>query len=561
MDFEQSKDRIYVSGQILTMEDELPKVEAMYVKDGKIAGLGSNQQMLNFQTADTEIVDLRNKVILPGFIDSHSHIALSAFFHNMVDLSGFTHGSNKQVWDYFKKYIKSRKPGEIIIGKGIDSILVDDLVLPTIQFLDKVSPNNPVILISQSMHTYWANSLAFEAVGVNKDTKAPSESSFYGKDADGNLSGIIIEQQAFLPFLDYLKEHVLTAENMVSSTVASVKQYAKNGNTTVVSAGLTINDEKPLRFYEHLASKDSNMINSLLTLAGIFPDREPYPRHFIYIRFDRLFLLPEEKSIDDFFNIIGVKHWYDGSPYTGSMYLSEPYKNSELSQKDLQLALDHRGEALVSEEQLQQFIIEHHNKGWQIAIHAQGDQANEEVLRAFENTGLDFSNSRHRLEHCVLLSSSSMDRLKRLNLFPNFHINHLLYYGDALKKELLGEERANQILAIGSAKKAGLKYAMHADQPMFESKPLRLIQTAVERKTTAGEIIATDQRITIIDALKAMTINGAYSINMEDEIGSLKEGKYADFVVLDKNPLDIPTSELENINILETYINGNPVNF
>jgi len=154
-----------------------------------------------------------------------------------------------------------------------------------------------------------------------------------------------------------------------------------------------------------------------------------------------------------------------------------------------------------------------------------------------------------------------MDRLKRLNLFPNFHINHLLYYGDALKKELLGEERANQILAIGSAKKAGLKYAMHADQPMFESKPLRLIQTAVERKTTAGEIIATDQRITIIDALKAMTINGAYSINMEDEIGSLKEGKYADFVVLDKNPLDIPTSELENINILETYINGNPVNF
>jgi len=560
-DFESTKARIYINGQIITMEDNIPTAEAMYVKDGIIVGLGTNQAMRALSTDKVEVIDLKNKTVLPGFIDSHSHVALSAFFNAMVDLSGFTHGSNKAVWEHLTNAVKSKKPGEIIIGKGIDSILVGGLVLPSIQFLDSIAPENPVILISQSLHTYWANSLAFEAVGISRKTKDPSGSSYYGKDNDGNLTGIIIEQQAFLPFLDYLKENVLTPEKMVTSTVDSMKQYAKNGNTTVVSTGITINDKKPLRFYEHLASSETGMVNKLLTMAGIFPEREPFPRHFVYIRFDRLFLLPDERTENDFFNIIGVKHWYDGSPYTGSMYLAEPYKNSDLSQIDLQLSHDHRGTALVTKEKLKQFIKQYHGKGWQIAIHAQGDQANEEVLQIFEDTGLDFSESRHRLEHCVLLSASSMDTLKRLNIFPNFHINHLLYYGDALKDDLLGEERAEQILAIGSAQRAGLKFAMHADQPMFESKPLRLIQTAVERKTSSGEVISEEQRITVMDALKAMTINGAYSINMEDRIGSVKEGKYADFIIMDKNPLKVPTADIEKIKILETYINGNPVQF
>ena len=560
-DFNKSNDRIYINGQIITMEENTPTADAMFVRDGKIAGLGTNREMLEFKAGKTEVVDLKNSVILPGFIDSHSHVALSAFFNNLVDLSGFTHRSNEEVWNHFSEYVQSKEPGEVIVGKGIDSILVEDLELPTIQFLDAVSPENPVILISQSMHTYWANSSAFKAVGISRDTGPPSESSYYGKDSQGNLTGIIVEQEAFLPFLEYLKEHLLTPEVMIASTTQTMKNYARNGNTSVVSAGLTISDKKPLRLYEHLASENSSLINKLLSIAGVLPEREPFPRHFIYVRFDRLFLLPEKKQEDDFFNIIGVKHWYDGSPYTGSMYLKEPYKNSELSQEDLQLSEDHRGKALVSKENLDQFIREYHGKGWQIAIHAQGDIANEEVLQVFEDTGLDFSHSRHRLEHCVLLSATSMDKLERLNIFPNFHINHLLYYGDALKNDLLGEVRAEQILAMGSAKRAGLKFAMHADQPMFESKPFRLIQTAVERKTRSGSIIADDQKITVMDALKSMTINAAYSIDMENRIGSLKNGKYADFIILDKNPLEIPTSDLEKIKVLKTFINGNQVQF
>jgi len=125
-DFIPSNDRIYTNGQILTMEEENPLEHAMLVRQGKIVALGSTEQILQLHTQDTEVIDLQSKVILPGFIDSHTHVALSSFFTNMVDLSGFTHQSNEQVWAHLSDHIKSTKPGDLIIGRGIDSILLKD---------------------------------------------------------------------------------------------------------------------------------------------------------------------------------------------------------------------------------------------------------------------------------------------------------------------------------------------------------------------------------------------------------------------------------------------------
>ena len=172
---------------------------------------------------------------------------------------------------------------------------------------------------------------------------------------------------------------------------------------------------------------------------------------------------------------------------------------------------------------------------------------------------MDTATGRHRLEHCLLLSDSSMDKMKVLNISPSFHINHIYYYGRALREDILGEERSNKILPLLSAQNRGIKYSLHADQPMFESNPLRLIQTAVERQTKEGDTLGFDQGITTLNAIKAMTINAAWQIHMEDKIGSLKKGKYADFVILDKNPLQTPVSQIQDIEILKTYVNGNQV--
>ena len=147
--------------------------------------------------------------------------------------------------------------------------------------------------------------------------------------------------------------------------------------------------------------------------------------------------------------------------------------------------------------------------------------------------------------------------MKNLNLTPSLHINHLYYYGDALKADLIGKERAEKIVPLGSLEERAIKYSIHADQPMFESNPFRLIQTAVERKTRSGAILGDSQNITVLEAIKSLTIHAAWQIHMEDKIGSLEKGKYADFIVVDKNPFTIPTSKLNTIKCLQTYINGN----
>ena len=561
-DFTKTGDTIYINGNIITLENELPIATAMFVKNGRIQAIGKHTEVIRFKKEDTQIVDLKGATLLPGFIDSHSHMALSSFFDPMIDLSGFKHQTNAQVWSYLKEQLATKKEGEWVVCKGIDPILIKDLITPDIHFLDSISPKNPIILISQSLHTYWGNNLAFSKSGITQKTKNPSKSSYYERDADGNLTGLISEQEAFLPILEQLRKEMLSPKSMSNSTINVLKAYAKNGNTAVVSAGITINDNKPLRLYEHLSTEKTSFTNQLLVAVGMLPKRSQHPRHFLYIRHDKAFLLPKKKDTsNDFYNILGVKHWYDGSPYTGSMFIDKPYMVSELTKNGLHIPEGYAGKPLIKEADLLNFIKKYSSDGWQVAIHSQGDISSQHVLKAFDaaNKELKINTLRHRLEHCLLLSEKSLLEMKRLQITPSFHINHLYYYGNALADEVVGEERAQKILPVGTAQKMGIKYSMHADQPMFESKPFHLIQTAILRQTKEGDTLGGHQRITLLEGLKAMTINAAWQLHMEDKIGSLKKGKYADFIILDQDPFKTPITELHTIKVEKTFINGNEV--
>lgn len=560
-DFRKAEITIYINGNIITIDSLHPKAEAMFVKDGIIEDIGTNSEIEVYKTENIKIIDLKNQTVLPGFIDSHSHVALSSFLNKMIDLSGFKHKTNKQVWSFLREQIKTKKKGKWIICKGIDPILIEDLITPNIHFLDEISPENPILLISQSLHTYWANSKAFKKSGITNKTKNPSRNSYYEKDSQGNLTGLIAEQEAFIPILNVLKKEVLTSDFLIDATTNTLKKYAKNGNTTIVSVGLTINDAKPLRLYQHLSDKSPTLLNQLIASIGMLPKRSQYPRHFIYVRHDRAFLLPEERLSNDFYNIIGVKHWYDGSPYTGSMFMEKSYLISDLTKNGLHIKEGSRGKALVEKNDLYSFINSYQKKGWQIAIHSQGDIASKEILQIFDsvNNSSTISSFRHRIEHCLLLTEESLKEMKRLNITPSFHTNHIYYYGKALKSSILGNERSQKILPINSAQQLGLKYSMHADQPMFESKPFHLIQTAILRQTKEGDTLGYNQRISLKNGLKAITINAAWQIHMENKIGSLSKGKYADFVILDKDPFAVSISNLDKIKVLQTFINGNKV--
>ncbi len=561
-DYKNAPPTLYFNGNIITINDQQPTANAMLVVDGIIQSIGKRASIEHQNIKNLQKRDLKGATIMPGFIDVHTHFALSMFLSEMHDLSGFKHDNNEEVWRHFEKIAKNAKAEEWLIFKGLDPILVSDLEIPSLSYLDSITPNNPILIFSQSLHNYLVNTKAFEKASITNDTPNPSSHSFYERDSSGKLTGMIVEQEAVKPFVDILRDEVLTAKLMSRASENVMSDYAKNGNTTVVSTGLTINDKKPLILLQHLSDKNPTLLGGLLAKIGQFPARQPFPRHFIYMRHDMTNLLPKKRTnTNDFYDIIGIKHWYDGSPYIGTMYMDAPYLDTELTTQKLAIPKQSKGEALINEEALREFIKFYHAKGWQIAIHTQGDAAIKDVIKAYKNLEpeLDFSKSRHRLEHCLMLPQSQINDLKALNLSPSFHVNHLYYYGDALYTDVLGEARTNKILPIHSTHKEGIKVTLHADQPMFESKPFRLIQTAVERKTDTGRIIAADESVSLLDAIKMLTIDAAWQIDMENKIGSLEKGKYADFIILDKNPFDVSIEKLDQIQCLETFVNGNKV--
>lgn len=560
-DFKKGVPTIFYNGNIITLNEDQPNASAMYVEDGRIVDIGELEELSVHNKENVDKVDLQGKTVMPGFIDVHTHFALSMFLEGMHNLSGFKHENNASVWRFFEKVVGDRPSDEWVVCRGLDPLLVKDLQVPTIQYLDSIAPANPVIIFSQSLHSYWANSQAFELANITKNTKNPSKHSYYDKDVNGNFTGLIVEQEAFKPFMENLTNEYLNAKFLGDMSVKVMDDYARNGNTTIVSTGLTINDEKPLILTRHLSDESQSFFNGLLSMIGVLPQRKQMPRHFIYMRHDMAHLLPEKRVQNDFYDVIGIKHWYDGSPYIGTMYMEEPYLETPLTIDELHIKEGSKGKALINQAELKEFIKKYHEQDWQIAIHTQGDAAIQEVLDVYEDldSELDFSQSRHRLEHCMLMEEAQLDLVKKLNLTPSFHINHLYFYGEALKTKILGEERTSNSFPINSALQKGIISTLHADQPMFESQPFRLIQTAVERKTKEGILLGETEKINLVEAIKSLTIFAAWQIEMEDKLGSLEKGKYADFIIVSHDPFTVENTELHTIQCLKTYINGTSI--
>ena len=553
------KGSLYIyNGTVITLEDEQPKANAVFVDKGKIVAVGNDPELRLHLKETTKLIDLKGATLLPGFIDPHTHPVASSFLHEMIDLSGFRHENQKEIWTHLESEIKNYAPGEWIMCKGLDVVLVDDLEPPHITYLDSISPNNPLLILSLSMHSFWGNSLAFNAAGINKNSPNPSESSFYGKDASGSLNGYISEQAAFQPFRDT----VINAMGKVvlkEKCVTVLDEYAANGNTCITSMGITTNDPNVIRLYQHLSSEQTSLLNKVLQRLGLLPRRKPTVRNFVFVRDDADYLLPfSPNNGDDFFKMAGVKFWYDGSPYTGSMYLNEPFKSSSVNQEKIHVPLGHSGKALWKNDEIANRIKQYDSVGWQVAVHTQGDRAISETLDAFEKSGIP-KNSRHRLEHCLLPSKKAIQRMVKLGVSPSFHINHLWYYGEALEDHIIGRERTDKILPLKAVENNSLIFSLHADQPMFESDPLSLLHTAVNRKTRDGKIVGKSNKISVEQGLKSLTINAAWQIKMENKIGSIKPGKYADFVILDQNPMMVDPEKIKDIHVLQTIVNGNIV--
>ena len=533
-------DTIFFGGDIITVDENNPSAQALAVAGEKILAVGGKEDVFKLQGPETRMVDLKGKTLMPGLIEPHSHPVISALLYDWIDVSGFNNSCGEEVMEKLREAAARSKPGEWICAFGYDPILMRDLKSLSADMLDEVSSTNPIFIMIQSMHTVYVNHAAFDFVDITDDTPQP-ESGTYVKDKHGRLTGMIIEQAAILPIMMALLSGY--QERDAELIERQIERYARAGYTTVGAMGVFpvfLNWMNILK--DKLESDECPIRMSIMDKAT---DLE----------------MDFEIDLDpasDRLRAGGAKFWYDGSFGTGNVFLDRPYLNSDLMQKGLGVPEDTCGYPMMSKEKFHELVKKYHDAGRQISVHGQGDRAIRDIIDVFEAV-LEASprnDHRHRIEHGGLFPPDETRRAARLGLTPSWHINYIYYYGEAMRDEIVGPERAEILMPMAAAQENGHRNSLHNDSPMYPAEPLKLMRTAVTRKTRRGEVIGKDQVITIEEAIKAVTINPAWQLFMDDKVGSLEAGKLADLVVLSENPLKTDPDRLDEIEVVETYRGG-----
>lgn len=533
-------DVIFFGGDIITVNDADPTAEALAVRGEKIVAIGRRSEVFQRKGPQTRIEDLGGKTLMPGLIEPHSHPIISSRLYDWVDVSGFNNPDGEAVMEKLRRAAREAKPGEWISAFGYDPILTRDLKALDAEVLDSISSTNPIFVMIQPMHTMFVNHKAFELACITPDTPQPKGGT-YVKDRQGNLTGMVIEQGAGAPIMAaMLQDSTKSGRELMKQ---QMRRYATAGYTTVGVMG------------------DFPMFPNAVETVKDLVESDDCPLRMVFM--DKASDLEAGQAVDlgapnDRFKTVGVKFWYDGSPYTGNMFLDKPFLNSDLMQRGLGLPKDNCGSSMLPKETLKNLIQKYHDLGLQIAVHAQGDRAIRDTVDVFKEVLHESprEDHRHRIEHCGLFPIAQLERAARLGLTPSWHINHIYYYGEALRDEIIGQERAKIFMPMASAQAHGLRNSLHCDSPMYPAEPFKLMRTAVTRETRNHAVIGPDQAITVEEAVKAVTINAAWQLFMEDRVGSLEEGKLADLVVLSQNPLNMDPHRLDEIRVKESYRGG-----
>lgn len=536
-------DKIFLGGDIITVDENNPEAQAIAVYDGRITAVGSETEVLKFKGPQTEIIDFPGNTLMPGLIDAHTHPILSALMGQVVDVSGFSNNNPKEVMESLENGIKEASKGEWIIAYGWDPAILRNLKVPTIQELDQLAPDNPLLILTQTLHTAFANSRAFEAAGVTKETPDP-KGGYFEKDENGELTGTIIEVEAMSKFRQATPKFPSAAYLYLLTEQLEI--YAKAGYTTIVAPGLQPTIPNHIQSFQEVSEYEGAPVRSHIYPLHEFIDESDYqPNHG-----------------NNYFRVMGVKVFIDGSPYAGGMAMNEPYLDSDLTREGLGIPTGTMGHLNFDDEMLFSIVRNYHQQGWQIAAHVQGERAIEQFLNAVEAAQEHFprQDHRHRMEHNALITSEQLERATELGVTTSFYIEHISFYGDALHEAIVGPERASRFMPMNSAKHLGQRFSLHTDSPSSPLDIFHAMQTAVTRSTQSGNyILGPDEQISVDDAIKAVTINAAWQIFEEESRGSIEIGKLADFTIVSQNIRKIPPENWTEIKIIDTYLEGNRV--
>lgn len=537
-------DTIYLGGDIVTVDDTNPSAQALAVQAGRITAVGDRAAvMAGHQGPATRVVDLDGATLLPGFLDPHSHYINSLTVANQVNVfappagPGADVGAIVQALKQFRD--AQRVPaGEMIVAYGYDDTLMPGGRTLHKEDLDADFPDNPVLVGHVSMHGAVLNSVAMRMFDITADTPTPPGGVIVRKEGSTEPDGLVMET-AFLPIF----------AAMPKPTPAQEIAWSRAGQLLYAAAGITTAHEGAT----HAA--DVELIYRAAEGGASLIDVVAYP--FI-LELDEVLRHHPPREFGSYRNRVklgGVKVTLDGSPQGRTAYFTTPYL---VDGPDGQ----HNwcGELGFSQDTVNGWFKQVYDLGLPLDIHANGDAAIDVALAAHEFAAAD-DLSRDRLTVMVHSQFVRRDQLQRYvdyRIIPSFFTAHAFYFGDA-HVQLRGQEQAHFLSPMRAAIDLGLQPTNHTDFVVTPLDQLFVMWTAVNRVSRSGELIGGDQRITPLEALKAITINAARQYREADQKGSLEVGKLADLVVLDGNPLTVDPMAIKDISVVETIKEGQTV--
>lgn len=532
-------DKILINANIHTMDQEKPIAQALAIGGGIILEVGSNEEILKFKDEMTEVIDACGKMVLPGFIDAHCHPSLCAFLAGGIEIQEDM--DVEEVLETVRRGVSTDPDADTYVGIGYNECLFDEKG-PNKELLDEICRDKPLFLLGSSAHVGWCNSKTLELAGVTRDTPDPLPGfQYFQRDEEGEPTGHVVECAAegiLFKAVAFFKE-----EDLCDGYLGVSESYSSMGVTSLADCGsFDWMEELGLPILDRLVAEGKFKQRLFGCVMVDTADKKNSALELLKGR--------SKKYSSDRYRVNTYKIILDGTMETRTASLLEPYN------EDGRLV-----EPLFSGKEIEEVFVAAAKEGFDIHSHGIGDKAIRENLRgaaAVREAG--FSDTRITNAHtdCV--------RKEDRPLFAKYHViantTGVWHYGNDDMDKIIGKERADQQFTIKDIIKEGGKLTLGSDRPVDEygPEPLRSIEVAMTRKLIEKEgapvLPPEDQKLSLQECLEGYTCNAAWQLNMEDKLGQLTRGAYADLVLLGRNLYDMEPEDIHNVPVEMTICGG-----
>jgi len=521
-------DLIFVNGKVITVNEKDEIAEAVAVRDGKVLRVGSNSYVQEVRGEGTEVHDLGGLPLLPGLIDSHMHPGSYGVFWVRGVSCGPDVASMEVLLERIKGKADSTPKGRWILGYTLDDVKLGRY--PTRAELDSVCPENPLYIQRRDGHIGIVNSLALKAGGITRDTPDPPHGKI-DRDEDGEPTGVLREAAKDIV---YNQMPPYTVEEYVEGLKHVFDEFISLGLTTIHASmtdskeframqRLRATDDLKLRVCVHASGREEGMLESLIA-AGI---QTPFG--------------------DDWLKLTEIEWVFDTSTSGRTAAYYKPYVGEP----------DNFGILLYDQDDITDRVTRAHKAGLRVGLDGIGDRGIDRALDAIEAALKEAprDDHRHRIEHCCYVPPAIQKRLKELGVIDASANGFLHDLGDAYRANR-GEEQMRWMWPHRTLIDQGIPAPAHSDCPVCSPNPWLGIFGLVTRKSSGGQVLYADEGITPLEAIKAYTIDGAYSAWEEETKGSIEPGKIADLIVVDRDPMTIPHEDLKDVKTVMTVVDG-----